>query len=138
MASTLPTEQLSTETIEKQAPLLNDRNFFTSVIRKTVQDFLEAEMTSFIGAESRERTTNRQGFRSGHRPRTMNTRVGKLHFAIPCERSGQFHTRLFDNYQRSELAFVVTLQEMYLHGVSTRRVTAITEAMCSLPISSSL
>jgi transposase-like protein len=137
MARTIETEELSSKPLEKQEPLLNDKDFFYRVIRKTVQDFLEAEMTSFLGVESRERSETRQGYRSGHRPRSLNTRVGKLHFNIPCERAGQFHTRLFDNYQRSEQAFIMTLQEMYLHGVSTRRVKAITEAMCSLPISSS-
>jgi transposase-like protein len=137
MASTIETEELNSKQEEKQEPLLNDKDFFYRVIRKTVQDFLEAEMTSFLGAESSERCQTRQGYRSGHRPRSMNTRVGKLRFEIPCERSGQFHTKLFANYQRSEQAFVLTLQEMYLHGVSTRRVKAITEAMCSLPISSS-
>jgi putative transposase len=137
MARTIETEELSSNPAEKQEPLLNDKDFFYRVIQTTVQDFLEAEMTSFLGAASSERSQTRLGYRSGHRPRSLNTRVGKVHFAVPCERSGRFHTRLFDNYQRSEQAFVLTLQQMYLHGVSTRRVKAITEAMCSLPISSS-
>lgn len=137
MASTIETEELNSKQAEKQEPLLNDKDFFYRVVRETVQDFLEAEMTSFLGAQSREHCSTRQGYRSGHRPRSLNTRVGKLHFKIPCERSGRFHTKLFANYQRSEQAFVLTLQEMYIHGVSTRRVKAITEAMCSLPISSS-
>jgi transposase-like protein len=121
----------------KQAFLLDDKDFFYRAVRKTIQDLLEAEMTAFLQAEPSERTTERHGYRSGHRPRSMNTRVGKLHFQVPCERSGQFRTKLFDHYQRSEQAFVLALQEMYLQGVSTRRVQKITEEMCSLPISSS-
>jgi len=55
-----------------------------------------------------------QGYRSGHRPRSLNTRVGKLQLDVPCERSGKFHTKLFNHYQRSEQAFILALQEMYL------------------------
>lgn len=120
-----------------QEPLINDKDFFYWSIRKTIQDFLEAEMTSFLQAKPGEHAETRQGYRSGHRPRSLNTRVGRLHFQVPCERSGRFHTRLFANYQRSEQAFMLALQEMYLQGVSTRRVRQITEEMCSLPISAS-
>jgi putative transposase len=136
MARTETTE-LTPETGPKQEPLIDDKDFFYWTIRDMLQDLLEAEMTSFLGAKPRERVETRQGYRSGHRPRSLNTRVGRLQFQVPCERSGRFQTRLFDRYQRSEQAFILTLQEMYLHGVSTRRVRQITEAMCSLPISAS-
>ena len=78
-----------------------------------------------------------QGYRSGHRPRSLNTRVGKFQLDVPCERSGKFQTKLFNHYQRSEQAFLLALQEMYLQGVSTRRVEKITEQLCSMPISAS-
>lgn len=137
MAVANESTELNVNPDSKQAFLLDDKDFFYRAVRKTIQDILESEMTSFLQAEPSERTAERRGFRSGHRPRSMNTRVGKLHFQVPCERSGEFKTELFDRYQRSEQAFVLALQEMYLQGVSTRRVQKITEAMCSLPISSS-
>jgi putative transposase len=131
------TTELMSKTDTKQEALVNDKDFIYWMVRDMVQELLEAEMTSFQGAKSRERIETRQSYRSGHRPRSLNTRVGKLHFDVPCERSGKFHTRLFERYQRSEQAFMLILQEMYLHGVSTRKVREITEAMCSLPISAS-
>ena len=58
------------------------------------------------------------------------TRVGKLELRVPQDRSGHFSTELFERYQRSERALVATLAEMYVQGVSTRKVEAITEELC--------
>jgi putative transposase len=137
MARTIESQELTSETDSMQESLLNDPEFIYRIVRETLQNFLEAEMTSFVGAERSERTDERQSYRSGHRPRSMKTRVGRVWFDLPCERSGKFKTRLFERYQRSEQAFVLVLQEMYLQGVSTRRVQKITEQLCSLPISPS-
>ncbi|MGH0259871.1 transposase, partial [Sinorhizobium meliloti] len=68
--------------------------------------------------------------RSGHYGRTLITRVGKLELRVPQDRSGHFSTELFERYQRSERALVATLAEMYVQGVSTRKVKAITEELC--------
>jgi len=143
-------ENLNQPTTQKQGFYIDDPNFFYQVVRNTVQELLEAEMTEFLGADPHERSLTRQGYRSGHRPRSLNTRVGKLHLDLPCERSGKFQTKLFNHYQRSEpspsfqaqegrgeQAFLLALQEMYLQGVSTRRVEKITEQLCSMPISAS-
>src|SRR3546814_8858132 len=67
------------------------------------------------------------GYRSGHYPRTLVTRVGKLELRVPQDRAGRFSTELFERYQRSEQELVATLAEMYVQGVSTRKVKAITE-----------
>jgi len=136
MASTIEPVELTVGSDSKQDSLA-DPEFFTRVVKQAVQKLLEAEMTAFLGAESHERVRTRRGYRSGHRPRTLKTRIGRLRLDLPCERSGKFKTEIFDRYQRSEQAFVLALQEMYLQGVSTRRVRKITEAMCSLPISAS-
>jgi len=137
MARTIEPTQLTSKTDVKQEPLMNEPGFLYQAVKKTIQDLLEAEMTAFLGAESRERTNTRRGYRSGHRPRSLKTRVGRVWFDLPCERNGEFKTKLFDRYQRSEQAFLLALQEMYLQGVSTRRVRKITETLCSLPISAS-
>lgn len=135
MAHTIEPLQFTSSSDVKQGPLTADQGFLYQIVKRTLQDLLETEMTAFLGAESRERTTTRCGYRSGHRLRSLKTRVGRVWFDLPCERSGQFKTQLFDRYQRSEQAFLLALQEMYLQGVSTRRVRKITEALCSLPIS---
>ena len=122
---------------EKQAFLLDHPDFLPQVVGQYIQELLEAEMSEFLQAGPYERTTVRRGYRSGHRPRTLKTRMGKLELAMPTERSGRFRTGVFDHYQRSEQAFLLTLQEMYLQGVSTRRVRAITEKLCGTQVSAS-
>ncbi|MEO0115795.1 MAG: transposase, partial [candidate division WOR-3 bacterium] len=97
-------ENLNQPTTQKQEFYIDDPDFFYQVIRNTIQELLEAEMTEFLGARPYERNTTRRGHRSGYRPRSLNTRVGKLHFDVPCERSGKFQTKLFNRYQRSEQA----------------------------------
>src|SRR5919109_1645137 len=98
---------------------------------------LEAEMTEALGAEKGERTTERLGLRSGSYSRTLITRVGKLELRVPQDRQGRFSTQLFERYQRSEKALVSALAEMYVQGVSTRKVRAITEELIGHAFSAS-
>jgi transposase-like protein len=79
----------------------------------------------------------RLGYRSGYDTRTLVTRVGKLELRVPQDRDGRFSTELFERYQRSEQALVATLAEMYVQGVSTRKVKAITEELCGHSFSAS-
>jgi transposase-like protein len=94
-------------------------------------------MTEALGAEKGERAVGRQGYRSGYYGRTLITRVGKLELRVPQDRSGRFSTELFERYQRSERALVAALAEMYVQGVSTRKVKAITEELCGHSFSAS-
>jgi putative transposase len=87
-------------------------------------------MTDALGAAKSERTEGRHGYRSGYYRRSLITRVGKLELRIPQDRTGRFSTELFERYQRSERALVAALAEMYVQGVSTRKVKAITEELC--------
>src|SRR5215218_9600512 len=103
-----------------------------------LQEMLEAEMIEHIGAAPYERTTERKGHRNGHKPRTLRTRVGTLNLAVPQDREGTFSTRLFSRYQRNEKALVLALMEMYLEGVSTRKVKDVTEELCGTSFSKSL
>ena len=107
------------------------------IVRAVMQEMLEAEMTDALGAEKGERTVARLGYRSGYYSRTLVTRVGKLEFRVPQDRDGRFSTELFERYQRSEQALVATLAEMYVQGVSTRKVKAITEELCGHAFSAS-
>ena len=116
---------------------LGGEDFLRELVQRTVQQVLEAEMTSFLGAESYQRNDARRGWRNGFKPRTLKTRVGELELMVPKDRDGQFQTELFERYQRSEKAFVAALLQMYVEGVSTRKVTAITEALCGLEVSKS-
>jgi transposase-like protein len=94
-------------------------------------------MDELVGAAKGERTALRRGYRSGYYGRTLITRVGKLELRVPQDRDGRFSTELFERYQRSEQALVSTLAEMYVQGVSTRKVKAITEDLCGHSFSAS-
>jgi transposase-like protein len=107
------------------------------VVRAVLQEVLEAEMTEAVGAARSERSEGRLGYRSGSYGRTLITRVGKLELRVPQDRDGRFSTELFERYQRCERALVATLAEMYVQGVSTRKVKAITEELCGHAFSAS-
>jgi putative transposase len=107
------------------------------IVRSVMQEMLEAEMSDALGAGKSERTGARLGYRSGYYSRTLITRVGKLELRVPQDRDGRFSTELFERYQRSEQALVATLAEMYVQGVSTRKVKAITEELCGHSFSAS-
>jgi putative transposase len=94
-------------------------------------------MTEALGAESGERTETRLGYRAGYYHRNLITRVGKLELRVPRDREGRFSTKLFERYSRSEKALVGALAEMYVQGVSTRKVKAITEELCGHSFSAS-
>ena len=111
-----------------QAILLDDPGFLRGIVERALQAILEEEMTAHLGAARYERGEGRTGYRNGAKPRTLTTRVGTLELRVPQDRDGTFSTELFARYQRSEQALVTTLMEMYLQGVSTRKVAAITEA----------
>ena len=114
-----------------------DRDGLREIVRDVMQAMLEAEMDEVIGAAKGERTPARLGYRSGYYTRTLITRVGKLELRVPQDREGRFSTELFERYQRSEQALVSTLAEMYVQGVSTRKVKAITEELCGHSFSAS-
>ena len=121
-----------------QGVLLDDPGFLKEIVERVVQELLEAEMTEHIGAAPYERNATRTGQRNGHKPRTLRTRVGTLNLAVPQDREGTFSTRLFARYQRNEKALCLALMEMYVEGVSTRKVKEITEELCGTSFSKSL
>jgi putative transposase len=114
-----------------------DKDLLKAVVREVVQEVLEAEMDESLQAEKGERTLGRLGYRSGYYSRSLITRVGKLELRVPQDRQGRFRTEVFERYQRSEKALVSALMEMYLQGVSTRKVKAITEELCGHEFSAS-
>jgi len=114
-----------------------NKDSFRELLREVLQEVLEQEMTEAIGAEKGERSPGRLGYRSGYYGRALVTRVGKLELRIPQDRQGHFSTQIFERYQRSEKALVSALAEMYIQGVSTRKVKAITEELCGHAFSAS-
>ena len=127
-----------TDTGLAQEALLDDAGFLRRIVERVVQEILEAEMTEHVGAAPYERSATRTGQRNGYKPRTLRTRVGTLNLLVPQDREGTFSTRLFSRYQRNEKALVLALMEMYVEGVSTRKVKDITEELCGTSFSKSL
>ena len=117
--------------------LLTGDDRFRHLLQVVVQEVLEAEMTDALQADKNERTDGRLGYRSGYYDRKLVTRVGVLELRVPQDRAGRFSTALFERYQRSEKALMSSLAEMYVQGVSTRKVKAITEELCGHGFSAS-
>ena len=114
-----------------------DEDFIREGLRAYLHDVLESEMTAALRASKGERTERRVGYRSGYYSRTLVTRVGPLELRVPQDRDGHFSTSVFERYQRSEKALVAALAEMYVEGVSTRKVKRITEELCGHSFSAS-
>jgi transposase-like protein len=130
-------KQVSISKAELKQVLEGDGDFLKPLIQMVLQEVLEAEMEDTVGAAKGERSDQRRGYRSGHYTRGLVTRVGKLELRVPQDRQGRFSTEVFERYQRSEKALVSTLSEMYIHGVSTRKVKSITEELCGHAFSAS-
>src|SRR6266702_4512816 len=123
--------------LDWKAVLSGDEDGFRALLQTVVQEVLEAEMSEALQAEKGERTASRLGHRSGYYDRKLVTPVGVLELRVPQDQAGRFSTKLFERYQRSEKALVAALAEMYVQGVSTRKVTAITEELCGHSFSAS-
>ena len=130
-------KQGTSSVIDVKALLAADGDYLRTMVQAIVQATLEAEMTAALGAEKGERTSERLGYRSGYYMRALITRVGTLELRVPQDRDGRFSTQVFERYQRSEKALVGALAEMYVQGVSTRKVKAITEELCGHAFSAS-
>ena len=100
------------------------------LLEAILNQVLNAQVAEQLQAAPYERSEQRQGYRNGYKPRQLTTRVGALTLLVPQVRDGQFSTELFVRYQRSEQALVLTLMEMVVNGVSTRKVARITEELC--------
>lgn len=123
--------------LDLKAVFSEDGDGLKTILREVVQEVLEQEMTDTLGAGKGERSQGRLGYRSGYYERSLITRVGKLELRVPQDRQGHFSTQVFERYQRSEKALVLALAEMYVHGVSTRKVKAVTEELCGHSFSAS-
>ena len=121
----------------KKILLSKDSGELKALKEAVLNQILQAEAAEQVGAEYYERSPDRTTQRNGSRIRTLTTRVGSLVLHVPKFRNGTFSTELFARYSRSERAFQLALIEMVIHGVSTRKVTEITDVLCGTTISKS-
>jgi len=107
------------------------------LMRILVNEAMRIERENYLGARPYERTGERRGYANGYKPKTVKTRVGEVTFDIPQVREGGFYPSALEKGIRSERALLMTLAEMYVQGVSTRKVAAIIKRLCGTQISAS-
>lgn len=105
------------------------------LMRVLINNAMQVERSKYLQADQYERTEDRKGHANGFKPKTMKTRMGEITFAVPQVREGGFYPSALEKGLRSERALTITLAEMYVQGVSTRKVKAITEQLCGIEIS---
>jgi putative transposase len=105
------------------------------LLRVLINNAMQAERAKYVRADEYERSEERTGHANGYKPKTVKTRMGEITFSIPQVREGGFYPAALEKGLRSERALVITLAEMYIQGVSTRKVKAITEQLCGVEIS---
>jgi len=105
------------------------------LLRVLINNAMQSERSRYLQAEEYERTEERIGHANGYKPKTVHTRVGDITFAVPQVREGGFYPSALEKGMRSERALMCALAEMYIQGVSTRKVKAITEELCGVEIS---
>jgi len=105
------------------------------LMRVLINNAMLVERSKYLQAEQYERTKDRKGHANGFKPKTVKTRMGEITFAVPQVREGGFYPSALEKGIRSERALVITLAEMYVQGVSTRKVKAITEQLCGVEVS---
>jgi transposase-like protein len=105
------------------------------LLRVLINNVMQVERSKYLQAGEYERTEDRKGHANGYKPKTVRTRMGEITFAVPQVREGGFYPAALEKGLRSERALVATLAEMYVQGVSTRKVKAITEELCGVEIS---
>jgi transposase-like protein len=107
------------------------------LLEKVFDAVLQSQASEQLNADPYERSDDRTSYRNGYRTRSLTTRVGTLILHVPKFRDGNFSTELFERYQRSEKALILSLMEMVVQGVSTRKVQEITETLCGTSFSKS-
>ena len=120
-------EQIAAEGIE----------YGPQMIAMLINMAMKLEREQYLKAKSYERSEERQGYANGFKPKSVQTRIGKLDLAIPQVREGGFYPEALEKGLRSERALLCTCAEMYVKGVSTRKVSQIIEKMCGGKISAS-
>jgi putative transposase len=107
------------------------------LIRILVNEAMKLEREEHLGVSAYERSPERQGYANGYKPKMVKTRLGEIAFAVPQVREGNFYPEALEKGLRSERALTLALAEMYVQGVSTRRVAAITAQLCGTAVTSS-
>ena len=102
-----------------------------------LNEAMKLERSDVLRAAPYQRTDARRGYANGYKPKTVRSRLGSLELQVPQARGIEFYPSTLERGERSERALKLAVAEMYVQGVSTRKVAAITQELCGLDISSS-
>ncbi len=124
---------------DQMIQLLDEHGFdgMARAIGILVNEAMKIERADVLGAQPYQRTEERRGYANGFKPKTLNTRIGKVELEVPQTRDVEFYPKSLERGVRSERALKLAVAEMYVQGVSTRKVTEITRELCGLDVSSS-
>jgi len=114
----------------------NGLDGLSKAVSLLINEAMLIERERYIKASPYERTDNRIDYANGYKPKKLNTRIGSLELSVPQVREGDFYPSFLERGLRSEKALKLSLAEMYIQGVSTRKVSAILEEMCGLEVTS--
>jgi putative transposase len=119
--------------------LLAEQGFegMARAMQTLLNEAMKLERADVLGAKPYERTADRRGYANGFKPKTVHTRVGDLHLAVPQTRGVEFYPSALERGTRSERALKLAIAEMYIQGVSTRKVTEVMKELCGLEVTSS-
>lgn len=133
------THQTQTTALDEITELLAEHGFdgIAQAVTVLLDEVMKVERTHALGAAPYQRTDRRQGHANGFKPKTIHTRLGALTVAVPQTRDLDFYPSALEKGVRSERALKLAVAEMYVQGVSTRKVAAITEKLCGLEVTSS-
>lgn len=126
-------------TIHGAVELLKENGFdaLAEAVTVLLNSAMVAERSEFLGAAPWQRTEERNGYANGYKDKHFKTRLGILPLKVPQTRDGAFYPQSLEKGLRSERALLVAIAEMYVQGVSTRRVKKIVEELCGMEVSSS-
>ena len=130
--------QQQSNVIDQVMELLIDNGFdsMADVMKILFNEAMKIEREEALDARSYQRTSDRKGYANGYKPKTVDTRMGRMTVDIPQVRGEvEFYPSSLEKGCRSERALMVAIAEMYVKGISTRRVTGVLEKMCGLDIS---
>jgi len=132
------THQNQSTDLHDAVQLLADNGFegMANAMQILFNEAMKIERTEYIGAEPYQRTEQRRSYANGFKAKTVNSRLGKLELKVPQTRDGDFYPSALERGERSERALKLAVAEMYVQGVSTRKVAKITAELCGLDVSS--
>src|SRR3954462_5986214 len=132
------THQMQTTALDEIMELLAEHGFdgMARAVTVLLNEVMKLERTAALGAMPYQRAEHRTGHANGFKPKTVHTRLGALTVAVPQTRGVEFYPSALEEGVRSERALNLAVAEMYVQGVSTRKVAAITEQLCGLEVTS--